>query len=97
MKEGKKMANKKEIKIVWCYNSSNVIQGCFYFVNKDRTQTYMLTIAGNPDEKVLKAKALIKEVAPDYINNFLSEHPDFEQVEDKVYNEVYSQVHGIEK
>lgn len=88
---------KKEIKIVWCRNTSGLIEGRFYFLNRETGKTGILTMAGGPDEKVLKAKARIKETSPENIADFLARHPGFERVDEETYDAAYNKAHGIRK
>ncbi len=98
MKEGDFMAEKKkEIKIVWSRNTAGLVEGKFFFANKERNKTGILTIAGGPDEKVLKAKARIKETSPEYIADFLARHPGFERVDEETYDAAYERAHGMRK
>lgn len=88
---------KKEIKIVWARNSAGLVEGRFFFANKERNKTGILTMAGGPDEKVLKAKARIKETSPERIADFLARHPGFERVDEETYDDAYDRAHGIKK
>lgn len=90
-------AKEKEIKIVWGRNTAGCVEARFYFANKERNKTGIITMAGGPDEKVLKAKARIKETSPDYILDFLARHPDLEQVDQETYDDAYDRAHGIKK
>ena len=90
MKEGNKMPKTKEIPIEWGRNSAGLVEGRIFFANKERNKTSILTMAGGPDEKVLKAKARIKASAPDYITDFLARYPDYEQVDRATYEYAYS-------
>jgi hypothetical protein len=96
MKEGVFMAEKKqEIKVVWAHNSAGLIEGRFFFVNPFINKTGILTMAGGPDEKVLKAKARIKATAPERIADYLANHPGFVQVDQETYDKAYDKAHGI--
>lgn len=85
---------KKEIKIEWAYGSSDLIEGHFFFVNDKDDKTFMLTLCGGPDEKVLKAKARIKESAPEHIALILAERPGFKQVDRDTYEKAYTKQHN---
>ena len=78
----------KEIKIEWDRNAMDCIEGRVFFVNKTLGKTYMMSISGGLEEKVLKAKARIKADLPIRAAEFLKSHQGWEQVDRTAYENV---------
>lgn len=89
MKEGEtpnmaKAAKKKEIKLVFNRNSQNAVETSIYLVNADKTKRYMASFASMPGEKVLSAKAWLRNQVAEWVEA----HPEWIRVEKEVYDSV---------
>ena len=79
------MAKQKEIPLIWTRSCNEALGAQVYFVNANRTDKLVVTLYANPDLKVLAAKKWIKSYMPEFIENWLGEHPGWIQCDSSTY------------
>ena len=77
-------AAKKELKLEFHKDMCNRTTASIYVVNFDRTKRYTVSWTAAPNDKVLAAKAWIKEAAAEW----LEEHPEWILVSKEEYEAV---------